>query len=168
MGIHTFSCYRIPENCHYTYVVRNGNKLEEPSQPSENGYFNSGLLVLTPSEKQFNYLKTTLENLSSLQKYPFPDQDFLNEMYVGKWIRISYAYNALKTLRSAHSQMWDDQEIRGLHYVLKKPWADMNWPKLPEEERKKDPFYEVITWWFQAYEDMLENERNHSQLSQAN
>jgi lipopolysaccharide biosynthesis glycosyltransferase len=115
---------RIPDNCPYTAIGRTGSEKEgNLENPTLHGttYFNSGLLILQPSEETLAQLKDALNSARSLETYKFPDQDFLNEFYRGRWIRLSYAYNALKTLRSAHPQMWNDKEIRIVHYILGKP-----------------------------------------------
>jgi len=106
----------------------------------------------------------TLLDETNLSKYPFVDQDFLNEIYENKWIQLSYTYNSLKTLRFTHSKMWNDSDVRIVHYILEKPWDNMNWMDLPEEERQKDPFNLVTTWWFQSYQDMLDNKINNRMI----
>jgi len=114
--------------------------------------------VVRPSEKVYQELLSRLETLDAA-KYPFGEQDLYNEVFSGKWIRLSYAYNALKTLRHVHPHIWNDAEIRIVHYILDKPWNDLSWPRLSEEERRKTArqFYEVNTWWFEAYEGMIAN-----------
>ncbi|KAG0350893.1 hypothetical protein BGZ54_003539 [Gamsiella multidivaricata] len=71
-------------------------------------YFNSGLVVLTPSSQQLNQILTAFNNITSLNQYLFPDQDLLNEVFAGRWIALGYGYNALKTLPSAHSPIWKE------------------------------------------------------------
>ncbi len=129
-------------------------EVEEPTL-ERTTYFNSGLIVLKPSQETFQHLKTTLLNAKSLRAYLFADQDFLNEVYAGKWIRLSYVYNAFKTLRATHSEMWNDKDIRVVHHFLEKPWVNLKWPELPEEERREDPFFVLKTWWFEAHVDMI-------------
>jgi lipopolysaccharide biosynthesis glycosyltransferase len=54
-------------------------------------YFNSGVLVLTPSEKEFQRM---LQLVPILRSYDNGDQGFLNEFYKGAWHPLPYAYNA--------------------------------------------------------------------------
>jgi hypothetical protein len=55
----------------------------------------------------------------------------------------------LKTLRTAHPQIWRDEEVKNIHYILDKPWNDnakmdngenkhMWWWKADEARRKKE------------------------------
>lgn len=47
----------------------------------------------------------------------FPDQDVLADVFKGKWRVLPWWCNALKTLRAAHKNLWDDKEVRLLHYM---------------------------------------------------
>lgn len=35
---------------------------------------------------------------------------------------MGWQYNAIKTGRYEHPQMWRDEEVRNLHYIVGKPW----------------------------------------------
>ena len=35
---------------------------------------------------------------------------------------LPWHYNALKTLRQCHPDLWNDDEARIIHYILDKPW----------------------------------------------
>jgi inositol 3-alpha-galactosyltransferase len=35
---------------------------------------------------------------------------------------VSWKYNAVKTMRHVHPNMWSDDEVTVLHYVVDKPW----------------------------------------------
>jgi len=135
---------RCPENCPYT--ADTGKPKEELS------YFNSGLLVIHPSNTEFERLKAALDRIENLAKYVFADQDFLNQVYAGRWVCLPYTYNALRPLITAHPNMWRDEDVRIVHYIFKKPWLDLDWMARSEEENRKQEFYTVNSWWFQAYE----------------
>ncbi|KAG9295015.1 hypothetical protein G9A89_017809 [Geosiphon pyriformis] len=113
-------------------------------------YFNAGLLVLTPSIEKFRQMEEALRNHPAPQTLLFPDQDFLNEIFRARWHRLSYKYNALKTLRNCHEKMWNDDEVKNVHYILKKPW-DI---KIDEESAKQDPAYELYKWWWTVCTEM--------------
>jgi hypothetical protein len=70
---------------------------QQPGPQARRAYFNSGLLVLTPSRRVFAHMEAALReaNLSSL---PFPDQDFLNAFFVGAWDPLPWIFNATKGL----------------------------------------------------------------------
>jgi lipopolysaccharide biosynthesis glycosyltransferase len=50
----------------------------------------------------------------------FPDQDLLSLHFKGKVRFLGYEYNALKTLRECHSNIWRDDKVRNVHYILDK------------------------------------------------
>lgn len=52
----------------------------------------------------------------------FYDQDLLPIVYDDKWLPLPYIYNGLKTLRGCHSDLWKDNDVKILHYILQKPW----------------------------------------------
>lgn len=118
----TFSC-RVPENCGHTQA-----KLTEPlpkkrfSRPTHSA-LNSGTVVLRPSADDFAKIYHTLNFDPLVKTFKFPDQDLLAYVFEGKYEPISYRYNALKTLKSCHPEMWRDEDVKNVHYILDKPWA---------------------------------------------
>jgi lipopolysaccharide biosynthesis glycosyltransferase len=109
----------------------------------------------------------------------FPDQDVLAEVFRGKWRVLPWWTNALKTERAVHKNIWDDSEVRLLHYILDKPWEkrparaarveaaqsgeDMNTlPRAliqavhaaPPQESMTD-YDEVHSWWWRVYDQLL-------------
>ncbi|ETW00574.1 hypothetical protein H310_07155 [Aphanomyces invadans] len=56
---------------------------------------------------------------------------------------VSYKYNALKTLRTAHPQTWDIEEVKNIHYILTKPWSiDPSHPTIV------DPYVDLYELWW--------------------
>lgn len=49
--------------------------------------------------------------------YRFPDQDALAAIFAGKWLPLPYVYNALKTLRTVHKPLWNDDAVKNIHYM---------------------------------------------------
>ncbi|KAI7888197.1 nucleotide-diphospho-sugar transferase [Mucor mucedo] len=131
----------IPQNCAYT-----GETCVSPVPLNKNSsYFNSGLIVLTPDESKFSAMIDYLDSISDLNIYPFPDQDFLNEIFNKQWKPISFIYNALKTLQWAHEPMWNLEKVKNIHYILNKPWdTDVN-RTLSDLEETYKPLYKL--WW---------------------
>ncbi|KAJ4001048.1 nucleotide-diphospho-sugar transferase [Lentinula boryana] len=137
----------IPANCAHT-AVEGPLGLPPaltPTSPRPYGQLNSGTVVLSPSpalgEAIIHYLNT--ENLES---FAFPDQDLLSAFFKGNWKPLPWYYNALKTLRVIHPQLWSDDEIRCLHYILKdKPWE----ARIPIVS---GPFDEVHEWWWKEFD----------------
>ncbi|PKC69183.1 family 8 glycosyltransferase, partial [Rhizophagus irregularis] len=113
----------IPSSCSYTLGPIKPESEDTPPPVELKGYFNSGLLVLTPSKQIFEDLSNFHYNHPDVNSLSFPDQDVLNECFKGKWVPLSYTYNALKTLRTCHPSIWEDKAVRNVHYIMSdKPW----------------------------------------------
>ena len=118
-----------PEGCAYTLastnsIVETGDgslgKLDPPP-------LNSGVFLFHPSEELKQSVMKTFAESDKLAEYPCPDQDFMAyEVFRGKWMPLNWAFNALKTMRYWHGNLWHsekgDQEVRVLHYIVDKPW----------------------------------------------
>ena len=89
----------------------------------------------------------------------FPDQDFLAEFFRGKWQAVGYQYNALKTMRYWHPEMWRDEEIRNLHYIVDKPWSKRVGDDGIAGYLGRDGA--THQWWWDEYENW-ENERERA------
>ncbi|MEF2976439.1 glycosyltransferase family 8 protein [Subtercola sp. YIM 133946] len=129
-----------PENCFYTHC-RGGDHVTEPA--ATDNYLNGGFLVLTPDEAVFADMMGRLAAVDDLSRYPFAEQDFLNEFYSGRWRPLPYVYNALKTLPHQHPSLWNLASVKNIHYIIDKPW-----------EKPLDPadrYFEVNRlWWHRA------------------
>ena len=134
----------IPENCAYTGCDTSAC-INPRSADNGYSYFNSGLIVLTPSGDKLAFMLQYLNSISDLNIYPFPDQDFLNEIFNNQWRPLPYTYNALKTLQWAHKPMWSLPHIKNVHYIITKPWdIDLD-HDLNDLENIYRPLYEL--WW---------------------
>lgn len=116
---------------------------------------NSGVLVITPSAKIYNTITSTLLETDRIEKYDFPDQELLSDVFQGQWVPIPYVYNALKTLRWAdvHGAIWRDAEVRALHYIFaKKPWHEE--VGLENDPSAREVLFreldETNQWWWEA------------------
>ncbi|CAO3642111.1 unnamed protein product [Cunninghamella echinulata] len=134
----------IPANCAYTEKNRNNRSLHK-------NYFNSGLIVFKPQKSTYIKMIKKLNQVSDLNIYPFPDQDFLNEEFESQWTELPYTYNALKTMVFGHSDVWNINEIKNLHYILVKPWnADLN-----KKTKERADYYPLYQLWMDKYNDAL-------------
>lgn len=117
---------RIPENCAYTPLsypscLSHATSIT-PHSPRPYSLLNGGVVLLTPSKETFAKIKKLLAK-PVVQTYKFPDQDFLAELFRGRWIALPWMYNALKSLRVAHPNIWRDEDARCVHYIMaEKPW----------------------------------------------
>lgn len=133
-----------PENCHYTWQDRG-----EPAPASLDNYLNGGFLVLSPDDSVFEQLADRIAAIDDLKAYPFSEQDLLNEAFAGRWQPLPYIYNALKTLPFQHSGMWNERDVKNLHYILAKPWKR----DLSQPENERDRYYALDKlWWEMASE----------------
>ncbi len=126
-----------PENCFYTYC----RGVEHTSEPGVvDDYLNGGFLVLTPDSSVYDDMVGKLAQLDDLSRYPFAEQDFLNEYYHQRWQPLPYVYNALKTLPFQHPTMWDASAVKNIHYIIDKPW---------EKDLDPDDRYYPVNrlWW---------------------
>lgn len=113
---------------------------------------NSGLFVFEPSLETWNDMWRFIEeNRSALNQYRFPDQDFLTEWWRDRWISVGWRWNALKTWRYWHPEMWRDDDVRGLHYIVDKPWTARVPPSGIAGYKGNDG--ETHTWWWIAYSE---------------
>ncbi len=110
----------VPENCFYTYC-RGAHDTERPDLVDN--YLNSGLMVLTPDDAVLEELTRAVAGIEDLSRYPFPEQDLLNERFEGRWRPLSYVYNGLRTMPVQHPSVWRDDEVKNIHYILDKPWT---------------------------------------------
>ncbi|KAH9857925.1 glycosyltransferase family 8 protein [Lenzites betulinus] len=138
----------IPENCAYT--SRTHPPPIEEASPRPYHLLNSGLVVLRPSREVFDTLHRFLEESPLVPTFKFPDQDLLAAVFRNRWTPLPWHYNALKTLRIIHAELWRDEEVRCVHYIL----SDKPWRARPEAA---DPQYVVLNrWWWEVYEQLRE------------
>lgn len=118
-------------NCAYTGLKTNGVSTPVPTTvdaDDEDAWsepyrlLNSGMFLFTPYRSQWEQILSFLTMDKRVKHFLFPDQDFLAAYFLNKWKSVGWKYNALKTMRYWHEQMWDDTEVRNLHYIVDKPW----------------------------------------------
>ncbi|KAI1034193.1 hypothetical protein LB503_012481 [Fusarium chuoi] len=115
------------ENCAYT-PLRHPTALEEPLQPTDaspspHKLLNGGMFIFHPSEGLWGKMLHVFNTTPLLSSFMFPDQDFLAFFFENKWYALGWQYNAIKTMRYWHPNIWRDEEVICLHYIVDKPWA---------------------------------------------
>lgn len=128
-----------PSACHYTWQEKG-----LPAPDSLDLYLNGGFLVLEPSAEMAQHLVEKVQSITDLSLYPFSEQDLLNEVFEQRWTPLSYAYNALKTLPFQHEKLWKFDEVKNIHYILKKPWQKPQHPT--SEQQDRDTPLDKL-WW---------------------
>ena len=133
-----------PEHCFYTHVT---HERQIGQDAGADGYFNGGILVLRPDVRVFGELLAALAAIDDLTRYPFAEQDFLNERFHGRWRALPYVYNALKTLPFQHPALWDAAAVKNIHFIIDKPW-----------ETGLDPasrYYDLERIWWDVAADLV-------------
>ncbi|KAF1849350.1 glycosyltransferase family 8 protein [Cucurbitaria berberidis CBS 394.84] len=143
----------VPENCAFTSQHDKPDVAQKEGAPSDFGLGmpNGGLQVVNPSAAVYNLILEQLSNETSMS-YDFADQSLLGDVFNGRWVALPYTYNALKTLRleGVHHQIWRDDEVKNIHYILSpKPW---------DEEQGKCS-NENHEWWWTVNKERLEEEK---------
>ncbi|KAL5495152.1 hypothetical protein ACEPAI_614 [Sanghuangporus weigelae] len=144
-----------PENCAFSSPVQPAEIKEGCPRPYT--LLNSGTVVVTPSTGTFQAIVRFLETSPLVSEFQFPDQDLLAEFFRAKWKPISYIYNALKTVRIIHKDMWCDEDVKCVHYIL----GDKPWKHRPKEgEPLQNDHHELNQWWWDAYYGLEKEMKN--------
>lgn len=142
------------ENCAYTRLTPASPPCPVPAEgkgPRTHTLLNSGLFIFQPFREQWEAMLDFLNTSPLIKTFMFPDQDFLAEFFRGRWISVGYQYNALKTMRYWHPEMWQDSEVRNLHYIVDKPWSRRVGPDGKAGYLGRDG--ETHKWWWEAYDE---------------
>lgn len=116
----------VPENCAYTHYHEYKYDHDWQGPPCNAGLSmcNGGLQVVEPNADNFQKILAAL-NSDATSKYEFSDQSLLSDVFADKWVPLSYKYNALKTLKLVHESVWNEEEVKNIHYIINpKPWDD--------------------------------------------
>jgi len=163
---------RIPANCAYTPLVHPSGHSQptsiQPSSPRPYTLLNSGLFVLTPSAALAQSIVDFLHTSPLVPTFSFPDQDFLAAFFRGRWKPLPWVYNALKMLKVIHKNLWRDEEVRCLHYILPdKPWKT----RVRKDDVVVDELKEMDLWWWEHFDILfgeLEDDPETRELLLAN
>lgn len=107
------------EDCSYTPAA-------PATEPAMTCYFNAGLLMLRPSKAELASMRDALAACD--RPMPFAEQDFLNEYFSGRVVKIPAAFNALKPalVNPKHCEALPLNSCVVLHYVMAKPWERLS------------------------------------------
>ncbi|XP_027349552.1 putative UDP-glucuronate:xylan alpha-glucuronosyltransferase 4 [Abrus precatorius] len=122
--------------------------------PNEYTIFNSGLMIIEPSQCMF---ETMMEKTNKVRSYNGGDQGFLNQIFTW-WHRLPTKLNYLKVFHQSDSEkrheVPDDVDV--IHYLGLKPWMcyrdyDCNWDVQERQIFASDSAHK--RWW-QVYDAM--------------
>jgi Glycosyl transferase family 8 len=103
-------------------------------------------LRLRSSPRSVSLVRALEMKLSCLElTFFYLDQDLLAHFFKGKWKRLPYVYNSIRTMRVIHQSLWRDEDVRCLHYILnEKPWL---------RPRGSGGDYETVNgWWWDRFD----------------
>jgi alpha-N-acetylglucosamine transferase len=145
----------IPQNCAFTSQHDKPDEAQVTGAPSTAGIAcpNGGLVVVVPSQGTYHKILRTLQDGDKTNNYDFADQALLGDVFHGRWVGLSYVYNALKTLRwkGVHDKIWRDDRVKNIHYILSpKPW----------DEKTGESSEETHEWWHKINTSRLEGEES--------
>ncbi|KAK4118168.1 glycosyltransferase family 8 protein [Parathielavia appendiculata] len=154
-----------PENCAYT-PLSHPSALTEPTQPptADDGpethhLLNGGMFLFRPSPALWEDMLALFRTTPLLSTFRFPDQDFLALLFRGRWRALGWQYNAIKTMRYWHPNIWHDEAVVCLHYIVDKPWTKRIGRDGVAGYKGRDGV--THRWWWDAYQawedDRLKN-----------
>ena len=140
----------IPENCAFTSQHAHPDLAQKTGAPPTAGLGmpNGGLQVVAPSKAIYDLILNHLTT-GAVADYEFADQSLLGDLFSGRWVALPYTYNALKTLRAIHKEIWKDEEVRNVHYILDKPW----------DGEGSSP--DTHQWWIKANGERIKEEKDN-------
>jgi lipopolysaccharide biosynthesis glycosyltransferase len=139
-----------PENCAHSSVPHPTAPppIATANSPRPYSQLNSGTVILNPSKILAASITRFLYTSEKSSEWSFPDQDLLSEFFKGKWRPIPWYFNALRTLHSVHPQLWRNNEIRFLHYIL----ADKPWHSRITPPGSGQGFDVMNRWWWECFD----------------
>ncbi|KAH9907727.1 nucleotide-diphospho-sugar transferase [Xylariomycetidae sp. FL2044] len=143
-------------NCAYS-ASSHPAALTEPVQPRRDSprthrTINGGMFLFRPSRALWEDMMAFFEgNAALLGTFKFPDQEFIAHYFADRWMALGWRYNALKTMRYWHENIWRDDEVVCLHYIVDKPWTK----RVGEDGVAGYKGRDGVThgWWWDEYED---------------
>jgi inositol 3-alpha-galactosyltransferase len=150
------------ENCAYS-AVNHPEALHEPTPVTLDArptwhILNSGMFLFRPSHQLWDKMIDFFNTTPLLGEFKFPDQDFLAVFFENKWTSLGWQFNALKTMRYRHENIWRDEEVVCLHYIVDKPWAKRVGGDGVAGYLGRDGV--THTWWWEEFENWkLEREK---------
>lgn len=141
------------ENCPYTgqkhpEALKHGAPISRKSKSTFH-LMNSGVFMFHPSSDLCRRLLDFLDSSPLIPTFVFPDQNFFDEFFRHRWIALGWQWNAIKTSYYWHRNVWRDEEVRALHYIVDKPWSKRIGPDGIAGYLGRDGV--THKWWWDVY-----------------
>ena len=147
-----------PAACLKRYYVPYGKIIPKNMICKDNrlvGSINAGLMLLEPNLEEWEAIKKDIANNNQINKYKYPEQDYLSLRYCGHWTSITFNYNfqfgLTERVKKCHYKIDD---IYVIHYSSSyKPWNDLiGGRSVSDDEKKfKNNNQKYYTLWINAY-----------------
>lgn len=130
-----------PAACIKKYYVPYGKIIPQNMICKNNklvGSINAGLMLLKPDLKELDDIKIEINKNEQINKYKYPEQDYLSLRYCGKWTSITFNYNFQFGLTNrVKKTKYKIDDIYVIHYSSSyKPWNVLVEHDLTEDEKK--------------------------------
>jgi len=158
-----------PENCPYANLKHPESLTRSTPVPKRGSGgketytgLNGGMFVFKPSKALWDEMLENFDNNDHLGDMKFPDQDFLREFFEDRWVSMPWRFNALKTWRYWHQNIWHDTSVVCLHYIVDKPWASRVADDGTAGYKGNDG--ETHKWWWAEYERWVMTRREEGEM----
>ncbi|KXS94097.1 hypothetical protein AC579_2514 [Pseudocercospora musae] len=139
------------------------SKTVKPGSPDTYHLFNSGMFVFHPRWELWSDVLDFFMTTDLLGSFKFPDQDFMVHFFRNRWVSLSWKYNAVKTMAYRHKNIWREEGVVCLHYIVDKPWAKRIGKDGIAGFKKQDGA--THSWWWTGYENWMETRRAQGEFA---
>lgn len=150
-----------PAACLRKYYIPYGQKIPANMICSNNklvGGINAGLMLLKPDGKEWDKIKNDISQNIHINKYKYPEQDYLSLRYCNCWTSITFNYNfqfgLTNRVKKYHYKI---DNIYVIHYSSSyKPWNVLlpNYMPTDDEKKFKEIHQKYYTLWNNAYQSI--------------
>ncbi|AQN68077.1 putative glycosyltransferase [Saudi moumouvirus] len=131
-----------PAACLKKYHISYGKKIPSKMICDGNklvGSINAGLMLLHPDKKEWISIQNDIMNNNQINKYKYPEQDYLSLRYCDKWTSITFNYNFQFGLTNrVKKYSYGINNIYVIHYSSSyKPWNILIPDRMISNEEKK-------------------------------
>jgi lipopolysaccharide biosynthesis glycosyltransferase len=152
-----------PAACLKKYYVKYGEIIPAKMICINNklvGSINAGLMLLKPNADEWKAIQKDISKSKQINKYKYPEQDYLSLRYCGEWTSITFNYNFQFGLTNRVKQThYKFNDIYVIHYSSSyKPWNDLNKNRIitDDEEKFKEEHTKYYKLWNALYQGIKE------------
>lgn len=147
-----------PAACLKKYYIPYGKKIPSHMICSNGklvGSINAGLMLLKPDINELEDIKKDISQNTQINKYKYPEQDYLSLRYCNKWTSITFNYNYQFGLtKRVKKCRYKIDDIYVIHYSSSyKPWNNLIKDRVVTDDEKqfKQRHNKYYVLWNNAY-----------------